>query len=139
MRHLSLFSPNGQIKLSKNMVATADLLKMGHPALSDLEMTEDKTQKTEAMMRWIIQNTKDIIPAQALAYGHILYDNNIPSMKKLAKKLERNEGLLLSLGFDDDDSDEVSTALKNTGIFKGNDFEGALSTSATTGKEGGEN
>jgi hypothetical protein len=79
-----------------------------YAAIQNITATE--VQRTH-LQQWMTAHT-DIVPAFAEKYVSVLMSQNIGSMDKLARKLEKEPRLLQMMGFDDEyDVEQIHKAL----------------------------
>lgn len=70
----------------------------------------------EILATWLIEKA-EILPSRAKTYANLLVTAGIGSISRLSKKMKKCPSLLLDLGFDEDDAEEILSLLLNQESF----------------------
>jgi hypothetical protein len=81
------------------------------PTKSNADYAPAEGSHEAELQAWFAQHTK-VVPKFAAKYAVQLVEAGIGSIDKLRKKLVRNPEYLLDLNFDEDDADEIATAVQ---------------------------
>jgi len=76
-----------------------------------LSSEADRIERQRAWAVWFKEKVPDISVAQAQTYIDILWKAKVTTPSRLNKRLLKKSGALLELGFDDDDAEDIATAL----------------------------
>jgi len=78
----------------------------------------ERKEKIDGMVDWLRTNTTDLTLINMHNYANVLFDDNCATMTKAARRLERDDKYMFSLGLDPDDIREIVDAMKKTKIIK---------------------
>ena len=66
-----------------------------------------------AMCEWLLAHTASIHADITLAYAQAFYAAKMITIDRVAKKVGKEPGFLLSLGVDEDDADDIVQAMRD--------------------------
>jgi hypothetical protein len=78
----------------------------------------ERKEKIDGMVEWLKANTHDLTLINMHNYANVLFDDNCATMTKAARRLERDDKYMFSLGLDPDDIREIVDAMKKIKIIK---------------------
>ena len=76
-------------------------------------MADQQIKSEEAMFQWLLTHTPGIVADAAHTYVKAFAGAKILTMPRLAKKIGKEPGFLLSLGVDEDDADDIVQAMRD--------------------------
>ena len=74
---------------------------------------DQQIKSEEAMFQWLLSHTPGIVANAAHTYVKAFAGAKILTMPRLAKRVEKEPGLLLSLGVDEYDADDIVQAMRD--------------------------
>ena len=78
---------------------------------------ERQVQCEGAMFQWLFTHTHGIHPDTSHTYAQAFYAAKMTTIDRVAKKVGKKPGLLLSLGVDEDDADDIVQAMRDAGLL----------------------
>lgn len=79
----------------------------------------ENIKRIDQTYQWILVHAPGVHPDNALSYAHLLYDAKLGNMDRIGRKLAKEPQLLESLGFEEDDAEEIFDSLRLAGLLGG--------------------
>ena len=65
-----------------------------------------------ALCEWLLTHTPSIHPDTSLMYAKYFYTAKMTTIERLAKKIDKESGYLMSLGVEEEDADDIVQAMQ---------------------------
>ena len=80
-------------------------------------LADRQSQCEEAMYQWLFINTPGIHPDTSRTYAQGFYAAKMTTIERVAKKVGKEPGVLLSLGVEEDDAEDIVQAMRDASML----------------------